>query len=136
MNSRSQLVKTDSNVLLLDYYNANPSSIEASIKNFATLNSDGKSKIVLLGGMRELGHVSDMEHTKIVRLIEECNFQLVYLVGSEFDGVENNKYKVFPNSKELNNFLKINKIENSFVLVKGSRGVKMEEVLESLNYKS
>lgn len=131
-NNRSQLLEKGGNTFILDYYNANPSSVEVAITNFNNLNSKGKAKVIMLGEMLELGNNSEYEHNRTIEHLAQCNFDLVYLVGKAFQNIPDNKnFKLFENSTELKEYLKRNTIENSIILLKGSRGVKMEVVLET-----
>lgn len=130
-NSRSQVVNTDKNTIILDAYNANPSSLEAAIKNFAEIDSD--KKVLIIGDMLELGSYSKIEHENILQFIEKHKFDKILLVGSEFMSVCNNEYwYCFENSQKAKDWIKKNPIENACILVKGSRGIKMEIVMELL----
>jgi UDP-N-acetylmuramoyl-tripeptide--D-alanyl-D-alanine ligase len=130
-NSRSQIVKSKTNTIILDAYNANPSSLEASIKNFAEIVAD--NKILMIGDMLELGEYSEVEHRNILHLIEMLNFNNVILVGPQFSSVcEKKDWLCFKNSMLAKDWLILNPIKNAYVLIKGSRGIKMEVVLESL----
>jgi UDP-N-acetylmuramoyl-tripeptide--D-alanyl-D-alanine ligase len=130
-NSRSQIVKSKTNTIILDAYNANPSSLEASIKNFAEIVAD--NKILMIGDMLELGEYSEVEHRNILHLIEMLNFNNVILVGPQFSSVcEKKDWLCFKNSMLAKDWLILNPVKNAYVLIKGSRGIKMEVVLESL----
>jgi UDP-N-acetylmuramoyl-tripeptide--D-alanyl-D-alanine ligase len=130
-NSRSQIVKSKTNTIILDAYNANPSSLEASIKNFAEIVAD--NKILMIGDMLELGEYSEVEHRNILHIIEMLNFNNVILVGPQFSSVcEKKDWLCFKNSMLAKDRLILNPIKNAYVLIKGSRGIKMEVVLESL----
>ncbi len=130
-NNRSQLHKTKSNTLILDYYNANPSSMSLAIENFANLNHP--NKMVILGDMLELGVESEKEHDAIVSLLQQKNISNALLVGPLFiqAGKKTNS-KTFATSDEAVEFLKQNKITDSTILIKGSRGIKLEKVVEVL----
>jgi UDP-N-acetylmuramoyl-tripeptide--D-alanyl-D-alanine ligase len=130
-NSRSQIVKSKTNTIILDAYNANPSSLEASIKNFAEIVAD--NKILMIGDMLELGEYSEVEHRNILHIIEMLNFNNVILVGPQFSSVcEKKDWLCFKNSMLAKDWLILNPVKNAYVLIKGSRGIKMEVVLESL----
>ncbi|HLC83779.1 MAG TPA: UDP-N-acetylmuramoyl-tripeptide--D-alanyl-D-alanine ligase [Bacteroidia bacterium] len=130
-NNRSQLHKTKSNKLILDYYNANPSSMSLAIENFSNLNHP--NKMVILGDMLELGSESKKEHDAIVALLQQKNISNVLLVGPLFmDSVKNTNTNAFSTSDEAVEFLKQNKISDSTILIKGSRGIKLEKVVEVL----
>jgi UDP-N-acetylmuramoyl-tripeptide--D-alanyl-D-alanine ligase len=126
-NSRSQLIEKDGNKIILDAYNANPTSMKAAIENFAGM--DGTDKILLLGGMMEMGEQSLKEHNSIVELINQYKWKNVVLVGGDFDKV-NHHYINFKNSTEAKEWLKQQHVENAMLLVKGSRSMQMEKVLE------
>ena len=124
-------MKTESNLLLLDAYNANPSSMATAIENFALM--EHPNKMVILGDMLELGDESAKEHLTIVNLLKEKNLSCVYLVGPcfvEFGNVIN--AKTFANSDDAANYLKEHPVQNSTILIKGSRGIKLEKVVEML----
>lgn len=131
-NNRSQLLEKDSNKIILDAYNANPSSMQAAITNFLQLDTEASYKIAILGDMFELGTESQDEHTKIVQsLVNEEDIE-VYFVGKDF---YNNKttaphlhfYDSYDNFKE--GFALV-KPENKTILIKGSRGMALERTLD------
>jgi len=128
-NNRSQLKQTENNTLLLDAYNANPSSMEASISNFKTLKAE--NKIVILGEMRELGDISDSEHEKLYNQVKSFEFEHVYLVG-KWNSKNDNNISIFENTQSLISFLSSKKIEGKTILIKGSRGNKLEIIVEYL----
>lgn len=130
-NNRSQLVKKGNNKLLLDCYNANPDSMEAAIKNFSKSSGNGRKKVLILGEMLELGKDSKKEHLKIIKLIESLDLNDVILVGQGFRSVGSHSFQYFDNSELLSEYLRTHKIEKAFILIKGSRGVKMEKILEN-----
>lgn len=132
-NKRSQMVHTEHNTLILDAYNANPSSMAAAIDNFALIHSP--RKLALLGDMRELGADSVLEHAKIIDKLYQKGLQAV-LVGEEFrkalgPGAEETGVW-FPSSEVLRDFLSEMKLEGALILIKGSRGIEMEKVVGSL----
>src|SRR6185312_15096687 len=122
-NSRSQLIKSGSNTIILDAYNANPGSMTAAIENFAAMKAD--KKVLLLGDMKELGEDSLKEHAAIVSLIKKYKWEHVVLVGKNFSEVDNS-YIHFENSKQANDWWKQENIKNVLLLVKGSRSMQME----------
>lgn len=128
--NRSQLVKTNNNTLLLDAYNANPNSMKVAIENFSNYKSD--KKLVLLGDMFELGEYSAEEHSKIIELLKEKNIANVILVGDEFFKLSDNYYKKFKTTNECKEYLQQQSIQNTTVLIKGSRGMKMEALQDVL----
>jgi UDP-N-acetylmuramoyl-tripeptide--D-alanyl-D-alanine ligase len=126
-NSRSQLIRKDSNSIILDAYNANPGSMKAAIENFAKMKGD--KKILLLGSMMELGTGSRKEHEAIISLIGQHKWNAVVLVGKNFNEIKNN-YINFENAEQAKGWLKDQKFENAQLLIKGSRSMQMEKVLE------
>ncbi len=130
-NNRSQVEFRNDNILILDAYNANPTSLSAALENFSELNND--NKVVIIGDMFELGKNKDEEHLKIIELLKSKNFVNVYLVGKIFKSVNfEKKYTCFETSDEGREFFISNKIINSLVLVKGSRGIQLEKIAEIL----
>ena len=132
-NNRSQLKTTVTNELILDAYNANPSSMVAAITTFQ--NSDTKKdKVVILGDMFELGEYAKNEHQKIVDLLENSSISKVYLAGENFINTvtSNNKFKFFKSTDELMDDIKTNPIQHSTILIKGSRGMALERVVTFL----
>lgn len=127
-NSRSQLIENGTNKIILDAYNANPSSMKLAIENFAKLNT--ANKVMLLGGMAELGEASLQEHKAIVDIIRQGNWKTVVLVGGDFLKFEH-PYISFSNALQAKEWLQQQHFENSHFLIKGSRSMKMETVLES-----
>ncbi|MCQ2175725.1 MAG: UDP-N-acetylmuramoyl-tripeptide--D-alanyl-D-alanine ligase [Bacteroidales bacterium] len=128
-NKRSQMVRTEKNILIVDAYNANPSSMAAAVRNFALVES--QKKVALLGEMRELGTESEAEHRKVVELLKEKGVQAI-LVGEEFARVSGGDFEVFLTSEALAAELEKKGLEGWTVLLKGSRGVEMEKVIKSL----
>jgi len=126
-NSRSQLMEKGTNKIILDAYNANPSSMKAAIENFANLHAD--SKVLMLGGMMELGAESIEEHQTLVSLLERYHWKDVVLVGGDFSKVSH-PYHYFSNAPEARQWLQQQKFENTYLLVKGSRSMQMEKVLD------
>ena len=127
-NSRSQLVEKGSNKIILDAYNANPSSMKLAIENFSKLQAD--NKVLMLGGMAELGEESVNEHIAIVDLIKQSNWQAVVLVGGDFLKFQH-PYTSFANSMEAKEWLCLQRFENTYLLIKGSRSMQMEKVLDN-----
>ena len=126
-NSRSQLVEMGTNKIVLDAYNANPTSMKAAIENFAKMGSG--DKVLLLGGMMELGNDSIAEHSSIIQLIGQYNWKAVVLVGGDFGKVPHD-YLYFDNSTEAKTWLENQHFENTGLLVKGSRSMQMEKVVD------
>jgi len=127
-NNRSQLQKTENNSLILDYYNANPTSMQAAIENFYNMAAD--AKMLVLGDMLELGEESITEHQAIINLLHEKKFDNYLLVGPIFSSLQ--KEKSFINSKQAQEFLQVNPAKNKTILIKGSRGIALEEVVKAL----
>ena len=130
-NNRSQLKRTAHNQLLLDCYNANPTSMEAAIRSFADMKAE--HKVVMLGGMRELGAESDAEHHKLVELLKTLHFEQMVLIGEEFAFVQGDvRFKWFADSTAAKSYLVSHPLADTTILLKGSNGTKMwllEEVL-------
>lgn len=126
-NSRSQLIERGTNRIILDAYNANPSSMKLAIENFAKLNSN--NKVLMLGAMAELGKESLQEHEAIVKLIDQNKWEDVILVGGDFLKI-NHPYKQFANSKDAAEWFSQQDFENHFFLIKGSRSTQMEKILD------
>jgi UDP-N-acetylmuramoyl-tripeptide--D-alanyl-D-alanine ligase len=127
-NSRSQMIRYGSNNVILDAYNANPSSMSAAIENFARMQGSGK--VLLLGGMKELGSESVAEHQQLVDLIDRYPWEAVALVGGDFAKVTH-RYTFLPDTTMARNWLRERAFTNATILIKGSRGIAMENVLES-----
>ena len=131
-NNRSQLIVKDDLKIIMDAYNANPTSMSASIKSFSS-NNDSNSYLIL-GDMLELGEYSASEHKQMLELIKEKGFKNVMLVGNEFSKSGNEfGFSVFSNVEELCKYLEKMSIKNGNILIKGSRGIRLEKVLEVLN---
>jgi len=139
-NSRSQMSRTERNSVIVDAYNANPTSMSVALDNFASIRAE--RKLALLGDMRELGESSLDEHRRIVRKLGDLGLQAC-LVGEEFRKAVNaegsgnitagaEQFLLFDSSEELANWLSDKRISGMFILVKGSRGIRMEKVLGML----
>lgn len=125
-NSRSQLLEKDSNKIILDAYNANPSSMKLAIENFAKLPAE--KKVLMLGAMAELGDASLAEHQAIVDLIQQFNWDTVVLVGGDFTKI-NQPFLSFSNSTEARQWFQNQQFAHTHLLIKGSRSMKMEQIL-------
>lgn len=125
-NSRSQLVQKGSNSIILDAYNANPTSMKAAIENFSRLQAD--KKVLMLGGMMELGKESIDEHKGIITLIGKYNWNNVVLVGGDFARVDHG-FIFFPTSAEAREWFEQQHFEHTHLLIKGSRSMQMEKIL-------
>lgn len=129
-NSRSQLVKTAMNEVILDAYNANPTSMDLAINNLAQVQHD--KKILMLGSMKELGTDSIIEHQKIIDTSHSYSFEAIYVVGPEFGATTLKNALFFATSADLKAYVSEYPISNALVLVKGSRGSRMEVVMDAL----
>ena len=133
-NNRSQMTRTERNTLIIDAYNANPTSMDAAIKNFSAVKADKKA--MMLGDMLELGEDSIKEHVEVIKKALETDTDLICLVGKEFSQaakVENcEKIHTFATSIDLAEWLENNNLNGHTVLIKGSRGTKMEKIVEKL----
>jgi UDP-N-acetylmuramoyl-tripeptide--D-alanyl-D-alanine ligase len=125
-NSRSQLIEWKNNKVILDAYNANPSSMQLAIENFIKI--DAAKKILCIGGMRELGKESQAEHQALIEQIKAAHFEKVILVGKEFENCQH-AFTYFENSALAKNWLDQENFTNHFFLIKGSRGIQMEKMI-------
>ncbi len=128
-NNRSQILDKKDYHIVLDAYNANPNSMEAALENFK--NMPGANKIAFLGDMFELGEHSEAEHEKIADLASGMNFDEVYLIGENFYKT-NSDLEKFPSFEDFVSFLKNKKIKKGNLLIKGSRGMALERILDYL----
>ena len=131
-NNRSQLIQKNGNEIILDAYNANPSSMTAAIMNFIQL--DKANKIAILGDMFELGNESLSEHKKVIELLENQSEIKTYFIGKDFyaNKLNSNHITFFEDFNSFANFLRERKPTNSLLLIKGSRGMALEKSLELL----
>ncbi len=128
-NSRSQLTQKGSHKIILDAYNANPNSMKAAIENFA--KTEGSNKILALGAMAELGADSLKEHSDIIKEIDKHQWNDVILVGGDFLKVDHT-YRKFNSPEEAGEWLRKRNMANAFFLIKGSRSMQMEKLLDYL----
>jgi UDP-N-acetylmuramoyl-tripeptide--D-alanyl-D-alanine ligase len=128
-NNRSQLTETPFNQLVVDAYNANPTSMMAAIENFRLM--EVPHKIVLLGDMKELGEGSREEHRKVVEHLRQCDFERIVLVGPEFAEVHA-EFEHYPDMESLKNVLSENRPEGCYILIKGSNSMKMHRLVDVL----
>jgi len=126
-NSRSQLVTKGTNKIIVDAYNANPSSMKVAIDNFA--RTEGSSKVLVLGAMAELGATSLQEHQELVNQIGNHHWKAVLLVGGDFSKLRH-PYLQFNNATEAGQWLQAQHFTNAYYLIKGSRSMQMEGVLQ------
>ena len=135
-NNRSQMTRTEKNTLIVDAYNANPTSMEAALNNFASVVAE--CKVAMLGDMLELGDESVAEHVQVVRKAISASLDSVMFVGGEFakavasEGVASESIRCFDTSQNLADWLAENPITGAAVLIKGSRGTRMEKVITVL----
>ncbi|MBL7137839.1 MAG: UDP-N-acetylmuramoyl-tripeptide--D-alanyl-D-alanine ligase [Bacteroidales bacterium] len=130
-NNRSQFHQTLYNLLVLDAYNANPSSMEPALQDFN--NAFPSDKIVILGDMLELGSETEPEHLRILELLDDLNIHRVFLVGPVFSKLNSRpEWISFENSLEAKEWFAANKIEHANILLKASRGIQLEEIIECL----
>ena len=126
-NNRSQLIKSEKNKIVMDAYNANPTSMSHAIKNFRNIASD--NPLLILGDMKELGCESENEHHNIINLLKELQFDNVILVGDEFKkAAKGTAYKTFQNVEALIDYIDNNEIRNHTILVKGSNSTRLEKL--------
>ena len=123
-NNRSQKMQTDNNQLIVDAYNANPTSMQAAINAF-------KGDTYILGAMRELGEYSHLEHQNIVNMLAERKAETVFLVGEEYLQTTS-PYPVFENVAQLHKYLEEQPLKGKNILLKGSRSTQMEKLLDIL----
>lgn len=126
-NSRSQLLQRGTNTFILDAYNANPTSMKAAIDNFAKLSAT--KKILMLGGMMELGTESIEEHKNLVKLIKQYPWHTVVLVGGDFAKIDHG-FTFFPDSTAAQRWFQQQAFADTHFLIKGSRSMQMEKILE------
>jgi len=129
-NNRSQLIIKNGNEIILDAYNANPSSMAAAITNFIQLEKE--NKIAILGDMFELGEESLLEHKKIITLLENEASITTYFIGKDFfkNQIHNTHMSFFEDFESFSVFLKTNLPNNNLLLIKGSRGMALEKTLD------
>lgn len=128
-NMRSQVMQKNGKTLVLDTYNANPSSMSESLQNF---NQFKGTKTIVIGDMLELGEESETEHSKILELANRLHFDEIITVGKLFRNV-NHQFLSFENSTDLANYLKENPLQSENILLKASRGIALEKVLEFIS---
>ena len=130
-NNRSQFTETSRNHLVVDAYNANPTSMAAALENFSMIKA--QDKMLILGDMRELGEASDAEHRKIVEEIAKYGFTQVWLVGSEFaKAADGSGFRLFADVDEVNKVLESEKIAGKTILIKGSNSIGLTKTITNL----
>ena len=126
-NSRSQMVIKGTNHIILDAYNANPSSMVLAIENLASINAE--NKVILLGAMMELGSESQQEHQNIIDTLQKHPWQQVVLVGGDFAKLKH-PFLYFDTSQQAAAWYRLQHFHNTYQLIKGSRSMQMEKVLQ------
>jgi len=129
-NNRSQIIQKENSKIILDAYNANPSSMEVALKSFGKLADT--SKILVLGDMFELGEISAEEHQTIADLAETLNAKKVYLIGENFYKTSTKKALKYERFSDFINAINSKDFDNSTILIKGSRGMALEKLLSHL----
>ena len=130
-NNRSQLTETGRNHLVVDAYNANPTSMAAALENFSMIKAD--NKMLILGDMRELGEVSQAEHKRIVEDLRKYGFTDVWLVGEEFaKAAAGSGFRLFPDVEAVNNILQSESINGKTILIKGSNSIGLTKTITNL----
>jgi UDP-N-acetylmuramoyl-tripeptide--D-alanyl-D-alanine ligase len=129
-NNRSQIIQKGTNKIILDAYNANPSSMQAALENFVQLKAE--NKVVFLGDMFELGKDSKAEHEKIAKLVASCHFSKVFLIGKAFSATAAKNAFVSESFESFKNSTNYSNINNATILIKGSRGMALERLLDLL----
>lgn len=128
-NNRSQLKKTEKNTLIIDAYNANPTSMDAALRNFVKMNVP--NKILILGDMKELGSDTAMEHQKIIDLVSSSNFHDAFFIGDSFSKTQS-PFMNFRTLDEFMNYLKEHPLTDKYILIKGSRSMQLEKCIDLL----
>lgn len=128
-NNRSQITSKETNTIILDAYNANPTSMSLALESFNKTNY--KNKMIVLGDMFELGKDSNHYHQEIINSLEKINDSIIYIVGEYFCNTKHSdRIKSFSSTKELINNLSATNISNYSILIKGSRGMQLEKIIE------
>ena len=129
-NNRSQIIDLNSNQIILDAYNANPTSMKAALENLEAIPA--KNKIAILGDMFEVGNTSAEEHQIIIDLLEKLEFSNMMVCGKNFYQTSTQEVSKFENFEDLKNYIQRNNFEDATILIKGSRGMALERILEAL----
>lgn len=130
-NNRSQWIKKANNSIFLDAYNANPSSMEAALRSFS--NIDAKNKLVIMGDMFEMGSYAAQEHQRMIDLCKSLAFTNVILVGEEFSKTKKpENYLSFNTTEQALHYLQNQNISNHTFFIKGSRGMKLETLVDAI----
>ena len=130
-NNRSQLTETGRNHLVVDAYNANPTSMAAALENFSMIQA--QDKMLILGDMRELGEASEAEHKRIVMELRNYGFTEVWLVGSEFaKAAQGSGFRLFPDVEAVNEALNNEPVNGKTILIKGSNSIGLTKTITNL----
>lgn len=130
-NNRSQIMETSNNSLIMDAYNANPTSMANALQSFG--NTKAPQKAIIIGDMLELGKESKKEHITILKMLNELHFDKVFLVGKEFCSANNqNSYSCFDNVDSCHKQLSKEPLKGYSILIKGSRGIRLEKLKDVL----
>jgi len=130
-NQRSQLMTTNKNKIVVDAYNANPTSMAAALDSFVL--AEANEKLLILGDMLELGKESQAEHLDIVQKIKDLEFDDILLVGPEFmKAAQGSGLQTFETNKQALEYIKANPVEGKLILLEGSRGIALEDLLTEL----
>jgi len=124
-NNRSQIIINNTNTIIADYYNANPTSMKAALDNFLLIETP--NKLAILGDMLELGETGATEHQTIIRYCETNKLETIF-IGEEFNKLKTHHFLFFNNVEDCNEYLKNKTIENNLILIKGSRGIHLEKI--------
>jgi UDP-N-acetylmuramoyl-tripeptide--D-alanyl-D-alanine ligase len=130
-NKRSQWMESAHNQLIVDAYNANPSSMNAALDNFLPRPAD-KKKAVILGAMRELGSYSQEEHERIIKRLLDSDLESILLIGEEFGQVNDARVRQFQDSDSCRKVLEIEPLHDYCILIKGSRSNQLEKLIDVL----
>ncbi len=131
-NSRSEMRQTRHNTLIVDAYNANPSSMEAAIRNFALITpKEGQDKMLILGDMKELGDIADTEHARIISTLQSLDLDHVWLVGQNFER-QQPPYPTFHDVEEVKRHLREHPLEGKLILIKGSNSTRLHQLPDLL----
>ncbi|GAB1358528.1 UDP-N-acetylmuramoyl-tripeptide--D-alanyl-D-alanine ligase [Porphyromonadaceae bacterium] len=129
-NMRSQYKRTEKNELIIDAYNANPTSMEAALRDFAQRSNS--NKLVILGDMKELGEIAEEEHRRIASLLNELNIAEALLCGEVFSTTAPSTLRCFATTDELRRYIQNNNPTDKIILIKGSRSMKLESIVDLL----
>ena len=129
-NNRSQLTETEHNTLIVDAYNANPTSMRAALDNFVCM--EVSPKMVILGDMKELGEATAEAHQTVVDRLAKCDFEQVWLVGSAFAATQHGSARVFTDAEAVKEELQQHPVKKKYILVKGSNSMKLASLIPYL----